>query len=71
MHEVIAAAMKFRGSSLDEMDADEAIDDEGEVSEHLKVYGREGLPSFRSRKPIERARVKKGVYTYFDPQSQY
>lgn len=71
MQEVIATAMKFRGSSLDDSDADEAVDDEGEASEHLKVYGREGLPSFRSRRPIEKVRVKKGVYTYFDPQSQY
>lgn len=70
MHEVIAAAMKYRGSSLDETEPDEATDDEGEAAEHLKVYGREGLPSFRSRKPIERAKVKKGVYTFFDPQSQ-
>jgi formamidopyrimidine-DNA glycosylase len=71
MHEVIAAAMKQRGSSLDDADADEAVDDEGEAAEHLKVYGREGLPSFRSRKPIERVKVRKGIYTYFDPQSQY
>ncbi len=71
MHEVLAAAMKFRGSSLDESEADEAVDDEGEASEHLKVYGREGLPSHRSRRPIERVRVKKGIYAYFDPQSQY
>ncbi len=71
MQEVLAAAMKFRGSSLDDSDADEAVDDEGEVAEHLKVYGREGLPSHRSRRPIERVRVKKGVYAYFDPQSQY
>jgi len=71
MQEVLATAMKFRGSSLDDSDADEAIDDEGEASEHLKVYGREGLPSFRSRRPIEKVRVKKGVYAYFDPQSQY
>lgn len=71
MQEVLAAAMKFRGSSLDDSDADEAVDDEGGVAEHLKVYGREGLPSFRSRRPIEKVRVKKGVYSYFDPQSQY
>lgn len=70
MHEVIAAAMKYRGSSLDESDPDDVTDDEGEAAEHLKVYGREGLPSFRSRRPIERVRVKKGVYTFFDPQSQ-
>lgn len=70
MHEVIAAAMKFRGSSLDDATMDEAVDEEGEVAEHLKVYGRDGLPSHRSRKPIVRERIKKGVYTYYDPQSQ-
>lgn len=71
MQEVIAAAMKFRGSSLDDAEGDDVIDEEGEASEHLKVYGREGLPSFRSRRPIEKVRIKKGLYTYFDPQSQY
>ena len=77
IHEVIQTAMKFRGSSLDESTADLTVDEEGEASEHLKVYGREGLPSFRSRKPIERAVVVKGtkkhteVASFFDPQSQY
>ena len=71
MHEVLAAAMKFRGTSLDESEADDVVDDEGEAAEHLKVYGREGLPSHRSRRPIERVRVKKGIYAFFDPQSQY
>jgi formamidopyrimidine-DNA glycosylase len=71
MHEVIAAAMKFRGSSLDEPDPDDAVDDEGEAVEHLKVYGREGLPSLRSRKPIEKVDLGDGVVAYFDPQSQY
>ncbi len=71
MQEVFAAAMKFRGTSLDETNPDGALDDEGEASEHLKVYGRAGLPSFRSRKPIERVKVKRGVYSFYDPQSQY
>ena len=70
-HEVITAAMKARGSSLDDEGPDEAVDDEGEAAGHLKVYGRAGLPSPRSRRPIEKVRVKRGVYTYFDPQSQY
>lgn len=69
MHEVIAAAMKFRGSSLDGSDHDEIFDDDGDAAEHLKVYGRDGLPSMRSRKPIAKVRYK-GVDTYFDPQSQ-
>ena len=77
IHEVIQTAMKFRGSSLDEQGADLTVDDEGEVSEHLKVYGREGLPSFRSRRPVEKAVLVKGtkkraeVASYYDPQSQY
>lgn len=71
MHEVIAAAMKFRGSSLDDNDPDEITDDDGDAAEHLKVYGREGKPSFRSRKPIEKAEIGDGMVTYFDPQSQY
>ncbi len=70
MHEVIAAAMKFRGTSLDDRTMDEAVDDEGDPAEHLKVFGRDGLPSQRSRKPIVRERIKKGIYTYYDPQSQ-
>jgi formamidopyrimidine-DNA glycosylase len=76
MHEVIMAAMKFRGTSLDDAAADGAIDEDGEASEHLKVYGRAGLPSMRSRRPIERAVLVKGrknqreVASFFDPQSQ-
>ena len=62
--EVIVAAMKAAGSTLDEHDADLAIDEDGEVAEHLKVYGRAGLPCPRCRKTISRTRIKKGVYTY-------
>lgn len=76
VHEVIQAAMKFRGSSLDEASIDDVIDDDGEVSEHLKVFGRAGLPSYRSRRPIERVVIQTGtknrpeIVSYFDPQSQ-
>ena len=76
IHEVIQAAMKFRGSSLDEASHDDVVDEDGEVSEHLKVYGREGLPSYRSRRPIERVviqtKTKKRpeIASFFDPQSQ-
>ena len=76
IHEVIQAAMKFRGSSLDEASHDDVVDDDGEVSEHLKVYGREGLPSLRSRRPIERAIIqtktknRPEIASFFDPQSQ-
>lgn len=68
IHEVIHAAMKQRGSSLDDVEAEVAIDEEGEVAEHLKVYGREGLPCLRCRKQIVRTRVKRGTYTYYCDQ---
>ena len=64
MQEIIHAAMKQRGSSLDESETDPAVDDEGEVAEHLRVYGRDGQPCIRCRRPIKRTRIKKGVYTY-------
>jgi formamidopyrimidine-DNA glycosylase len=64
MQEVIALAMKAAGSGLDETETEGAIDDEGEIAEHLRVYGRDGLPCMRCRKPIKRTRIKKGVYTY-------
>jgi formamidopyrimidine-DNA glycosylase len=62
--EVIVAAMKASGSSLDDAESDTAVDDDGEVAEHLKVYGRDGLPCPRCRRPIVRTRLRKGVYTY-------
>lgn len=62
--EVLVAAMKAAGSSLDEAEADAVIDDDGEVADHLHVYGRDGMPCPRCRRPIKRTRIKKGVYTY-------
>jgi formamidopyrimidine-DNA glycosylase len=56
--------MKASGSSLDDAESDTAVDDDGEVAEHLKVYGRDGLPCPRCRRPIVRTRLRKGVYTY-------
>lgn len=70
MQEVIQAAMKQRGSSLDESDADVAVDDEGEVAEHLQVYGREGEPCYRCRRDIVKTRIKRGAYTYNCEQCQ-
>ncbi|MDX1622197.1 MAG: DNA-formamidopyrimidine glycosylase family protein [Nitriliruptorales bacterium] len=64
IQEVLAAAMKERDSSLDQVDHEVAVDDEGEVAEHLKVYGREGLPCLRCRQPIVHTKIKRGSYTY-------
>jgi formamidopyrimidine-DNA glycosylase len=62
--EIIVAAMKAAGSSLDDVEVEQLVDDEGESAEHLKVYGRDGKPCSRCRRPIVRTRLKKGVYTY-------
>ncbi len=62
--EIIVAAMKAAGSSLDDAEVDQLVDDEGESAEHLRVYGRDGKPCSRCRRPIVRTRLKKGVYTY-------
>jgi len=62
--EVIVAAMKAAGSSLDDVEVDMLVDEEGESAEHLRVYGRDGKPCSRCRRPIVRTRLKKGVYTY-------
>jgi formamidopyrimidine-DNA glycosylase len=64
MQEVIVAGMKAAGSSLEEPELDAFVDEEGEAAEHLRVYGREGLPCPRCRQPIKRTRIKKGVWTY-------
>ncbi|MEX0952355.1 MAG: DNA-formamidopyrimidine glycosylase family protein [Nitriliruptoraceae bacterium] len=62
MQEVIVAAMKAAGPSLDEADLEP--DDDAEPAEHLRVYGRAGLPCHRCRRPISRTRIRKGVYTF-------
>lgn len=64
IHEVLQAAMKQRGSSLDDASPDEAFDDEGEPVEHLRVYGREGQPCLRCRRTIRRTKVSKGLYAF-------
>ena len=62
--EVIVAAMKAAGSSLDDVEVEQLVDDDGESAEHLKVYGRDGRPCLRCRRTIVRTRLRKGVYSY-------
>jgi formamidopyrimidine-DNA glycosylase len=64
MHEVIFAAMKQVGSTLDDVDPTDTGADDDEVAENIKVFGRDGLPCSRCRRPIVRTRLKKGIYTY-------
>lgn len=66
--EVIVAAMKAAGSSLEDAEPEAMIDDEGEAAEHLRVYGREGLPCPRCRTPIQRTRFRKTTLTYHCPR---
>ncbi len=62
--ETIVAAMKAAGTSLDDVEVEHLVDEEGESAQHLKVFGRDGKPCMRCRRPIRRTRLKKGVYTY-------
>ncbi|HEX9888997.1 MAG TPA: DNA-formamidopyrimidine glycosylase family protein [Nitriliruptorales bacterium] len=64
MQEVIAAAIKYRGSTLEDASPDSVVDEEGETAEHIKVYGRDGLPCHRCRSTLVKERLSKGVYTY-------
>ncbi len=64
IQEIIQAAIKERDSHLDVIDADLAVDDEGEVAEHLSIYGREGKPCLRCRKPVEHTEIRDGIWTY-------
>ncbi len=70
MQEVIAAAIKFRGSSLEDAEIDRAVDDEGEVSEHIKVFGRQGMPCYRCRNTLVRHRIRTRTYTHYCEQCQ-
>lgn len=63
--EVLQDAVKHRGVSLDDGFVD-LYGVPGEHQEYLQVYGRDGQPCPRCRKPIEKVRVGKG-YTYFSP----
>jgi formamidopyrimidine-DNA glycosylase len=63
--EVLQDAVKHRGVTLDDGFVD-LYGNPGEHQAHLQVYGRDGEPCPRCRKPIEKVRAGKG-YTYFSP----
>lgn len=64
IQEVIQAAMKQRGTHLDEVAGDDVLDDEGEPVGHLRVYGREGLSCLRCRSTIVKTRLRGKAVTY-------
>ena len=67
-HEVLVAAMKASGSSLEDSEPDSYTDEDGSAAGHLNVYGREGLACPRCRTPIERTRLKRGMVTFHCPR---
>jgi formamidopyrimidine-DNA glycosylase len=64
IQEVLQAAIKQRGTSLDDATPDEIFDDEGEPIEHLRVYGRDGQPCLRCRRTILKTDLPDGSDTY-------
>lgn len=62
--EVIVGAMKAAGSGLDEQDVEPMVDEDGESAQHLRVYGRDGAPCPRCRRPIVKKRLKTAVYSF-------
>ncbi len=60
IQEVLQAAIKQRGSSLDDATPDDAFDEEGVPAGHLRVYGREGQPCLRCRRTIVRTELPNG-----------
>ena len=60
MHE----AMKYRGTSVPSRPFVDPFGKSGSYADHLKVWGRQGKLSERSRLPIKRAKFR-GVWTYY------
>lgn len=64
--EVLQDALKYRGSSFEDDAFVDLFGEAGTYQERLQVFGKAGEPCPRCRKPIEKARVGRGV-TYFSP----
>jgi formamidopyrimidine-DNA glycosylase len=67
--EVVYEAIKQGGVDKAPSDGSAGFIPYGEV-DHLKIYGREGLPDARSRAIIEYAKIRKGMYSYYSPRTQ-
>jgi len=70
LQEVMHAAIKQRGSSLDEPGQEESIDEDGVSPGHIRVYGRDGRPCLRCRHTIVKTKLKKRSVTYYCEQCQ-
>jgi formamidopyrimidine-DNA glycosylase len=64
IQEVIQAAVKQRGSSLEDATPDRVFDQEGAPVEHLRVYGRDGMPCLRCRRKVVQTKLPGDVVTY-------
>ncbi len=60
----IHEAMKYRGTSVPVRPFADAFGNPGNYGSHLKVWGRHGQLSERSRLPIKRAKFR-GIWTYY------
>ena len=72
LQEVVHAAVKHSGSSLDDTGgrAADDVDEDAEHVGHLRVYGREGQPCLRCRQRIVRSKFRKNGEVFHCPQCQ-
>jgi formamidopyrimidine-DNA glycosylase len=57
MQEIVQDAIRYRGTTLDDMAYLDLFGEPGQYQQELKVYGRAGLPCRRCRSPIEMVKV--------------
>ena len=69
IQEVLLEGIRHGGVTLDDLTYRNLFGEPGEFQEHLKAYGREGMPCRRCRTPIERSRWGNRT-TYGCPQCQ-
>jgi formamidopyrimidine-DNA glycosylase len=69
IQEVIQEGIRYRGVTLEDETYSDLYGKSGEMQEHLKVYGKVGMPCRRCRTPITRERWSNRS-TYFCPQCQ-
>ena len=64
--EVLYEAVKQGGTSSAELDGEhtDLFGEKGDYGEQIRVFGREGEPCTRCRRPVERSRIDTDLYTY-------
>jgi formamidopyrimidine-DNA glycosylase len=69
IQEVLQEGLRYRGVTLEDETYSDLYGKSGEMQDHLKVYGKLGVPCRRCRTPITRERWSNRS-TYFCPQCQ-